>query len=253
MAIVNHAVRKSLPIKASAERCFKVFTEQIDAWWPRQHHIGQSPLKREVLEARPGGRWYGLSEDGSECEVGKVLVWEPPRRLVLAWQITGQWRYDPAFVTEVEVRFTPEGENACRLDFEHRNLDRYGREEATIAAQFEAHEGWMIGLEAMAAIAERKSYYSVRLIPPRPSFAQDMDDRERNLMAEHGRYWRGFMDKGEVIVFGPVLDPKGVYGLGVVRMESEERLKAMLAGDPSIASGLNTVEYHSILAVHPGQ
>ena len=110
-------VKKQMVVNASQARCFSVFTDGIDRWWPREHHIGKSPLQREVLEPKPGGRWYGLSEDGSECEIGKVLLWEPPARLVLSWQINADWQYDPSFVTEVEVVFTALGPKQTRVDF----------------------------------------------------------------------------------------------------------------------------------------
>lgn len=134
-------VRKELVVATTAERAFQVFTEGIDRWWPRQHHIGRSPLKREVLEPGVGGRWYGLSEDGTECDVGKVLVWDPPRRLVLAWQITSDWKFDPAFVTEVEVTFTAEGPRTTRLVLEHRDLHRYGLAEPAYRKSIDSHEG----------------------------------------------------------------------------------------------------------------
>jgi uncharacterized protein YndB with AHSA1/START domain len=157
MSATEHALRKSLSLQATPAHAFQVFTEQIDRWWPRRHHIGSSPLKREVLEPKPGGRWYGLSEDGSECEVGKVLVWDPPGRLVLSWQVTGEWKYDPAFLTEVEVRFTAEGEDRCRMDFEHRNLDRFGKHEADITKAFDSEGGWLGSLQAFAKLAGAKA------------------------------------------------------------------------------------------------
>jgi hypothetical protein len=70
-------VEKQITVKATVERAFKVFTAGIDRWWPREHHIGKSPLKRAVLEERPEGRWYSVCEDGSECDIGRVLSWEP--------------------------------------------------------------------------------------------------------------------------------------------------------------------------------
>ena len=108
----------------------------------REHHIGESPLTRAVLEPGPGGRWYAVSEDGSDCNTGKVLVWEPPRRLVLAWQITAQWKFDPSFSTEVEVNFIPEGGKRTRVELEHRNLDRYGAEAVELRKGMDAPEGW---------------------------------------------------------------------------------------------------------------
>lgn len=134
-------VRKELVVATTAERAFRIFTDGIDRWWPRQHHIGSSPLRREVLEPGVGGRWYGLSEDGTECEVGKVLVWDPPRRLVLAWQITSDWKFDPAFVTEVEVTFTAEGPKQTRLVLEHRDLHRYGLAEPAYRKSIDSPEG----------------------------------------------------------------------------------------------------------------
>ena len=102
-------MRKAISVKAAPERAFRVFTAEMTRWWHPDHHIGKSPLKAAVVEPRAGGRWYEVGEDGSECEWGKVLVWDPPARVVFAWQLTGEWKYDSAFVTEVEVRFIPEG------------------------------------------------------------------------------------------------------------------------------------------------
>ena len=144
-------VRKSVIVATSAERAFRIFTEGIDRWWPREHHIGASPLKRAVLEPRPGGRWYAVGEDGSECDTGKVLTWEPPRRLVLAWQITSQWKFDASFLTEVEVTFTPEGPKRTRVHLEHRNLERYGAGAVELRKSIDAPSGWTRLLESFAA------------------------------------------------------------------------------------------------------
>ena len=69
---------------------------------------------------------YERGEDGSESEWGKVLHWEPPARLILAWQIDGSWKYNPACVTEVEINFTALGAQQTRVDLEHRHLERLG-------------------------------------------------------------------------------------------------------------------------------
>ncbi len=75
-------VRKQVTVKASAEHAFRVFTDGVNAWWPKQHHIGASPLKRMVIEPKTNGRWYSICEDDTQCDSGKVLAWDPPRRLV---------------------------------------------------------------------------------------------------------------------------------------------------------------------------
>ncbi len=91
-----------------------------------------------------------------------------------------------------------------------------------------------------------KTYFAVKLLPPRPDFATTMTDDEKNSMQEHGLYWKTHMDKGNVHVFGPVLDPKGVYGFGVVSFNNEEELKEFINNDPSLK--FNTVEYYPMLA-----
>jgi len=149
-------VRKQIVVKATQERAFRVFTAGIDRWWPREHHIGTSPLERAVLEERPGGRWYSVSEDGSECDVGKVLSWEPPRRLLLAWQLTADWKYDPAFVTEVEVTFTAQGPNETRVELEHRDLERYGERAQALRKALDSAGGWPKIVENFGAIAEAR-------------------------------------------------------------------------------------------------
>jgi len=131
---------KELTVEAPQERAFRVFTAQMGGWWPREHHIGKSELKDVVVEPRVDGRWYETCVDGSECQWGRVLVWEPPRRLVLAWQLGADWQYDPNLVTEVELNFLPEGARRTRVTFEHRNLERFGPAAKDLASQMAA--GW---------------------------------------------------------------------------------------------------------------
>ncbi|MEU7820287.1 SRPBCC family protein [Catellatospora sp. NPDC049133] len=115
-------VTVSLP----AERAFDLFTRSFGTWWPAQYHIGQADLAEAVVEPRVGGRWYERGVDGSECDWGTVLAWEPPHRLVLTWQINGRWQYDPepAHASEIEVRFTAEGPEQTVVELEHRHFDR---------------------------------------------------------------------------------------------------------------------------------
>jgi uncharacterized protein YndB with AHSA1/START domain len=148
------AIKKSVVVNVSQQRAFEVFTTGIDSWWPRSHHIGESPLEESIIEPRQDGRWYGRSVDGSESPAGRVLVWEPPGRLVLAWQITGEWRYDPDLVTEVEVHFIPEAPDRTRVELEHRNLDRFGKHGAEMRATFTSDGGWTGLLPMFAAAAE---------------------------------------------------------------------------------------------------
>ena len=93
-------------------------------------------------------------EDGSECEWGKVLVWEPPTRVVLGWQLDPDFKFDPNVVTEVEVRFIAEGEGGTRVELEHRNLERFGEHAAKVREAFESPGGWSGLLESFAKLAE---------------------------------------------------------------------------------------------------
>ena len=72
----DRPIRKSITVKASAERAFRVFTEGVDAWWPRSHHIGKSPMKKAIIEGRVGGRCFMQQIDGADCDWGRILVWD---------------------------------------------------------------------------------------------------------------------------------------------------------------------------------
>ena len=137
-------VRRSVTVNASAERAFKLFTEGFDSWWPRSHHIGKGALEKAVIETRLGGRCYGREADGTECPWGTVLVWEPPHRFVIAWQITHEWGYeaDLAKSSEVEVRFTPQPDGGTLVDLEHRHFNRMGPGGATMRVGVGAPGGW---------------------------------------------------------------------------------------------------------------
>lgn len=95
----------------------------------------------------------------------------------------------------------------------------------------------------------KKQYFALKLIPCRPDFAQTMTEVERSMMQQHAAYWREQMNHGKVVVFGPVLDPKAVYGFGVVAADNEQDVKDFIAGDP--ANKINSYEYYPMLAVVP--
>jgi uncharacterized protein YndB with AHSA1/START domain len=133
-------VRKRIRVNADPARAFEIFTTGMARWWPRAHSINNSPIQDVILQPQAGGRWAERGEDGSECQWGKVLAWEPPSRLVLAWQITAQWRFDPDLLTEVEVRFLADGEGTM-VELEHR-LDGYGDAAEQMRSVFEGPSAW---------------------------------------------------------------------------------------------------------------
>lgn len=145
-------VRKEQMIKVSQTRAFEMFTEKMDRWWPKQNSDRKAATKEMVLECRDGGRWYEVGVDGSQFTWGKVLIWSPPHKLVLAWQINSEFKYDPNLVTDVEINFIEEGPKLTRLTLEHRNIEKVG---------VKAHEfwtsvdgGWRIGLDSLQKFAE---------------------------------------------------------------------------------------------------
>ena len=151
------AVRKTITVNADPQRAFDVFTAEFDSWWPRSHHIGKSPMTRGVIEGRAGGRLYSEQEDGTDCQWGTMLVWEPPRRFVWAWQIDAHWQFEPdlAKASEVEVRFTAEPGGRTRVDLEHRYLERHGLDADAIKKAIDSPEGWGLLLEMYRAAAEK--------------------------------------------------------------------------------------------------
>jgi uncharacterized protein YciI len=92
-------------------------------------------------------------------------------------------------------------------------------------------------------------HYFLKLNPVRPTFAQDMTDDERAIMQQHVIYWNDLLSKGIVVVYGPVMDPKGAYGMGVVEVENEEQLQELTGNDP--AAKINTYEYYPMRAITP--
>jgi uncharacterized protein YndB with AHSA1/START domain len=137
-------VRKSIRVRADAARAFRIFTEEMDSWWPRTHHIGSSPMKRVVVEGRPMGAIYTEQEDGTNCPWGSVLTWEPPHLFVMAWQIRPDWQYEPDLskCSEVEVRFTPADNGTTLVELEHRGLTRHGVGCVKMREQVNAEGGW---------------------------------------------------------------------------------------------------------------
>jgi uncharacterized protein YndB with AHSA1/START domain len=150
---VEQIVRREVVVEASQQRCFDVFTAGFDTWWPREsHHIGEADAKEVVIEPRAGGRWFERGVDGSECEWGRVLDWDPPHRLRLAWQLNSEWRYDAdeETATFVEATFTPLGETSTRVELTHSGFER-AVDGAKIAAAVSAEGGWGSLLELYAA------------------------------------------------------------------------------------------------------
>jgi uncharacterized protein YndB with AHSA1/START domain len=138
-----NSVRKTARVQAPLEVAWRVFAEQMGTWWPLENYkIGKVRAVDAVVEPRVGGRWYERGEDGSTCDWGTVLAWEPPTRLVLSWDITADWQHDPELKTEIELRFIAEGRNTTRVELEHRRLDRFGARREEMRRIFDTVGDW---------------------------------------------------------------------------------------------------------------
>jgi uncharacterized protein YndB with AHSA1/START domain len=151
------SVKKTVIIQAPPEVAWRVFTEKMGSWWPLgTYKIGKANAVDAIIEPRVGGRWYERGDDGSTCDWGRVLAWEPHTRLMLSWEITADWQHDPNLKTEVELRFVADGKNATRVEFEHRRLDLYGARRDEMRGIFDSDAGWKALLAAFAARASER-------------------------------------------------------------------------------------------------
>ncbi|AEA26505.1 Activator of Hsp90 ATPase 1 family protein [Pseudonocardia dioxanivorans CB1190] len=141
----------SVSLAVPVEHAFAVFTGDINTWWPHQFHIGAADIAEVILEPRVGGRWYERGVDDSECDWGRVLVWEPPHRIVFTWQINGTWQYDPdpTKASEIEARFRSDGDHQSIVDVEHRLFERLDGGDA-IRGAINGGGGWALLLEGYA-------------------------------------------------------------------------------------------------------
>jgi len=151
-----NSLRKVVVVHASREVAWRVFTTKMGAWWPLgTHKIGRAAAVDAVIEPTVGGRWYERGADGSTCDWGRVLVWEPPSRLMLTWEIDADWQHDAQLKTEVEVRFVSEGPETTRVELVHSHLDRYGPRRDQMRDIFDSEQGWTGLLAAFAASATK--------------------------------------------------------------------------------------------------
>jgi uncharacterized protein YndB with AHSA1/START domain len=149
-------IHRSVTVACSPERAFRLFTDEIGAWWPVEMHSravddfegGAIKVERIEFEGRVGGRVLEHMSDGQTLPWAEVLAWEPPSRLVLAWHPTFSARPP----TEVEVRFTASGQGTL-VELEHRGWESLGPSVAEIRGNYAA--GWIPTLERFRAHVEQ--------------------------------------------------------------------------------------------------
>jgi uncharacterized protein YndB with AHSA1/START domain len=145
-------IKRTAHTKAPPQKAFEIFTGQIGLWWPKGQGVGAQPLVEVVLEPGVGGRWFERDAAGHETQWGRVLDWDPPGRLVLAWQLNREKRFDPDLITEVELTFTVASAGGTDVTLEHRNLERFGQDGALWLASIGG--GWTQKLGEFAAFAD---------------------------------------------------------------------------------------------------
>jgi uncharacterized protein YndB with AHSA1/START domain len=115
-------IRIAFDVACPAGHAFTIWTARTSAWWPASHSVSTESGLAVVFEPRVGGRIYERTPSGVEHDWGRILTWEPPRRIVYRWHL----RSDAADATEVEITFTPEAPDRTRVQIEHRGWDRLG-------------------------------------------------------------------------------------------------------------------------------
>ena len=147
-------VRKSVRLNAPTARAFDVFTSGLTRWWPPNHGIGKKPIAKVVMEPGMGGRWLEFSEDGTQTPVATIIHWEPPRRLVLLWQVNAQWKPDATMKSEVDVTFTADGPDATLVELLHHKFETMGAD-AGATHRKDVDGGWPPLMERFAAEAAK--------------------------------------------------------------------------------------------------
>jgi uncharacterized protein YndB with AHSA1/START domain len=228
--VAEGIVLARVELAVSPERVFRALTtEELATWWGADDRYRTT---RFAIEPRPGGHWLteGVGADGTKFRVeGEVLQIDPPRRLVQTWRPS----WNEGAPTTVAYSLAPI-DRGTRVTLRHTGF--VGRPQAC-----EAHgQGWerVLGwLEAHLSPVGEGPVFLCRLLPPRPTFMQDMTADERAIMQAHSRYWHGKLGEGVAVAFGPVADPAGGWGLGIVQVRDEAQLTAIQAADPAIESG----------------
>jgi uncharacterized protein YndB with AHSA1/START domain len=147
-------VRRHVVVDAPVAAAFAAFTGRFGDFKPPEHNLLAVPIAETVFEPRVGGHIYDRGTDGSVCRWARVLVYEPPQRVVFSWDIGPTWQLEsePENTSEVEVRFIAEDPQRTRVELEHRNLDRHGPGWEAVRDGVGHDQGWPLYLDRYAAL-----------------------------------------------------------------------------------------------------
>jgi uncharacterized protein YndB with AHSA1/START domain len=148
------SIRHEIVVGAPIERAFSVFTNGFGSFKPPEHNMLGVDIAETVFELHEGGNVYDRGVDGSECRWARVLVYEPPHRVVISWDISPQWQIetDPEKTSEVDVRFIAEAPDRTRVELEHRNIDRHGDGWESVREGVDGDDGWPLYLHRFADV-----------------------------------------------------------------------------------------------------
>ena len=150
-------VQTSVVVEAPIDRAFRVFTEDFGSFKPPEHNMLGVEIAETVFEPCVGGHLYDRGVDGSECRWARILVYEPPTRVVFSWDISSYWQVEPDLnkTSEVEVRFIAETDQRTRVELEHRNLERHGDGWEGVRDGVAGDGGWPLYLRRYAELLTR--------------------------------------------------------------------------------------------------
>ena len=154
--ITDTTIHQSVIVDAPLELAFTTFVERFDEVKPREHSILPVPIERTVFEPFVGGHIYDIATDGTRCDWARVLVFEPPTRVVFSWDISPSWQLetDLQHASEVEVRWSAETPERTRVELEHRNLERHGPAWSALRDGVAGDGGWPLYLRRYSAIVK---------------------------------------------------------------------------------------------------
>jgi uncharacterized protein YndB with AHSA1/START domain len=229
--VTEGTIVASVEIEAPAERIFQALTtDEITRWWGSPDMYQTTEW---VGDARAGGRWRAAGTDASgepygvEGEFVEVV---PAKKIVQTWRAG----WDGGRTTTITIRLDPI-EGGTRVTLWHTGFAGRPDSCAAHAQGWERVLGWLS--RHVSPGKPTTQYFLCRLLPPRPSFAQDMNAEEAEVMKRHANYWANLLQRKTAVVFGPVADPKGAWGVGIIRASDETEVNRLRDADPAISSG----------------
>lgn len=228
--VTGGTILATVEIAASQERVFRALTDprEVVRWWGSPDTYQTTEWQADL---RPGGSFQarGVGADGHAFGVaGEYLVVDPPHKLSHTWK--PDWENGQVTTVSYLLEAIAAG---TRVTLRHDGF--VGRPEScrSHGDGWERVLGWLDAYAAApSAGASAPQYFLSKLIGPRPTFPGDMTERERKVMGEHVAYWTELLERGTAVAFGPVFDPNGPWGAGIVAVSSEDELLALQAKDP---------------------